>query len=112
MIDSRKHLAVISGYHEYETMEVRMIKFDDRKKCTYLEGGVRFDAVGNLLAYAINTIPGDSGSPIFNTRGKCIGLHKKGDLNSAVLFSLDGKIPLWFQSQQPSKNYQSPTIQC
>jgi len=103
--------ATPSPYYEEFASSVRLVKFDEKKHLVYTDEGVRIQTDANQIYYRLNTTAGDSGSGIFDMNGRLIGLHKKGNPNSGVLFTIQKVVPSYFLAQSPSKNYQTPVIQ-
>jgi len=91
----------------------RMVQFSWQLKqpATFASHSMSRLINGAVLDYqGINTMPGDSGSPVFDMRGRLIALHKKGDPNQGLIFSPGGVLDSWFISQSAAKNFLSPRI--
>jgi hypothetical protein len=91
----------------------RMIQFNWKHKQPNLVSSHSMARLYNdcVLDYqGINTLPGDSGSPVIDMNGRLIALHKKGDPNSGLIFTPGGLMDPWFISQSAAKNYLSPRV--
>lgn len=91
-------------------VRIRMMQIDRNKHFTSAVTGGTMKLKDNELFYInINTESGDSGSPIFDSNGRFIGIHKSGNPNKGITFTFNGKVPPFFISSQPL-NCQSPCI--
>lgn len=54
-------------------------KGDPMKLALGFPADLRVNAPGNRLRYSVPTLPGSSGSPVFDTDWRLLGLHHSGD---------------------------------
>jgi len=92
-----------------ETKEIRVLRFDAGSS-TPSEVYGQIEEInwssGEVAYSKANTMPGDSGAPIFNERGRCIGIHKgkgKDAPRNYFLLFYPKKLVAWF-CQSESKN--------
>lgn len=92
---------------EEETKEIRVLRFDANSS-TSVEVYGQIEEInwnsGEVSYSKANTLPGDSGAPVFNERGRCIGIHKgkgKDVPRNYFLLFYPKKLVAWFCQSEP-----------
>ncbi|MDH5520303.1 MAG: serine protease [Acidimicrobiia bacterium] len=83
--ESRGWITVPAGPIRYESMKgIAILQHPNRdplKLALGMEQNIEVNDVGNRLRYTVPTLPGSSGSPVFNVNWDLVALHHSGDPN-------------------------------
>lgn len=104
--DHRVHLGDMSD----DISRIRIAAYPGSSSQVVIAEGLVVDVnknTGEVAYTGINTEKGDSGAPIFNERGRCVGIHKGGGINQTRNFFLacyTGEIVTWFVQSEPKNS--------